>query len=244
MQVNIATLLIIAVVTMFFGYFFGLYEGRGQGYKKRKAEEPGDSPAEGEPQAEEAVAAPPVPATLRVDDPGLLRLKEADGQLLLELDGTRVVRDMLSFDQRKRLIELLTRLRPWVETRPAAPVSAVAQQPLTPPTPPQTAPLPPLPSVQPPVVPAAAPTPTTPAREAPAAPLTMVGQIDAILQERIQNTPLASRGIKLEEAPGGGVNVVVGLQKYAGVGEVQDPEVQAALRAAIAEWERKFTPGL
>jgi hypothetical protein len=48
----------------------------------------------------------------------------------------------------------------------------------------------------------------------------------------------------LEESPGGGVSVVVGINRYAGLGEVPDPDVQAAIRAAIAEWERKFTPGM
>jgi hypothetical protein len=37
--------------------------------------------------------------------------------------------------------------------------------------------------------------------------------------------------------------VYVGLKRYAGVGEVPDPAVQSAIRAAIAEWEKKFTPG-
>ncbi len=71
----------------------------------------------------------------------------------------------------------------------------------------------------------------------------MVGQIDAILQSRMIGTPLAGRGIRLVESAQGGAMVVVGLSRYAGVGEVPDPEVQAAIRAAIAEWERKYTPG-
>ena len=36
---------------------------------------------------------------------------------------------------------------------------------------------------------------------------------------------------------------MVGLTKYNGVGEVPDPQVQAMIRAAIAEWENKYTPG-
>ena len=74
------------------------------------------------------------------------------------------------------------------------------------------------------------------------APTTMVGQIDAILQSKISGTPLATRGIRLVESVQGGAMVVVGLQRYAGVGDVPDPEVQAVIRAAIAEWESKYTP--
>ncbi len=71
----------------------------------------------------------------------------------------------------------------------------------------------------------------------------MVGQIDAILQTKLIGTPLATRGIRLVESAQGGAMVVVGLNRYEGVGEVPEPEVQAVIRAAIAEWENKYTPG-
>ena len=71
----------------------------------------------------------------------------------------------------------------------------------------------------------------------------MVAQIDVILQARLIGTPLASRGIRLVESAEGGAMVMVGLTRYAGVGEVPDAEVQAAIRAAIKEWEEKYTPG-
>jgi hypothetical protein len=71
----------------------------------------------------------------------------------------------------------------------------------------------------------------------------MVGQIDAILQTRLIGTPLEDRGIQLVESAEGTVIVVVGKDRYAGVGEVPDPVVQAAIKAAISEWERRYTPG-
>ena len=71
----------------------------------------------------------------------------------------------------------------------------------------------------------------------------MVGQIDAILQNNLVGTPLAGRGIHLVESAQGGAMVVVGMNRYAGIGDVPDPEVQAAIRAAITEWENKYTPG-
>ncbi len=71
----------------------------------------------------------------------------------------------------------------------------------------------------------------------------MVGQIDAILQTNLIGTPLANRGIRLVELPEGGALVVVENDRYAGVGEVPDPQIQAAIRTAIAEWEKRYTPG-
>ncbi len=71
----------------------------------------------------------------------------------------------------------------------------------------------------------------------------MIGQIDAILQAKLVGTPLATRGVRLVESANGGAMVVVGLNRYAEVGDVPDPDVQAVIRAAIAEWENKYTPG-
>ena len=71
----------------------------------------------------------------------------------------------------------------------------------------------------------------------------MVVQIDTILQARLQGTPLSSLGIRLAESLNGGAIVFVGKQSYAGVADVPDPQVQAAIREAIAEWEKKYTPG-
>jgi hypothetical protein len=69
-------------------------------------------------------------------------------------------------------------------------------------------------------------------------------QIDAILQARLAGTPLEERGVFLTQSPEGGVIVYVGLTRYTSVDEVPDAEVKAAIRAAIAEWENKYTPGL
>ena len=38
--------------------------------------------------------------------------------------------------------------------------------------------------------------------------------------------------------------VWVGVDKYETVDDVPDEQVKAAIRAAIAEWENKYTPGL
>jgi hypothetical protein len=158
----------------------------------------------------------------------------------------------LTTDQRKRLIEMLSLIRPWLEAR-AAPVTSAPPQPFdstegkvaAPPAPSSTLKPTHLPPAQPAAASsAAAQKPTPKADDARPAALGIVGQIDSILQARLVGTPLEGRGIYLSNSPEGGVIVNVGLQKFNGIEEVPDPEIKAALRAAITEWENKYTPGL
>jgi hypothetical protein len=71
-----------------------------------------------------------------------------------------------------------------------------------------------------------------------------VSQIDAILQARLAGTPLEERGVFLSQSSEGGVIVFVGLTRYNAIDDVPDAEIKSAIRAAIAEWENKYTPGL
>ena len=236
----------VALLAMFFGYGFGLFEGRSQGYKKRRKEEVIEK--ENKPAAESQPPAPaPAPVIIQVDDPGLLRIKNEGGFLSLDLDGSRVDTSSLSADQRKRLIEMLTLMRPWLEGKPAvAPVvkpSPLQSQP-TPVEATRETPLPATTSTPPPIV--SSQKPASVAKEdRPLAPAgSIVTQIDSILQARIAGTPLDERGVFLAQSPEGGVMVYVGLTKYMGIDEVPDPEIKAAIRSAITEWENKFTPGL
>lgn len=246
------------IAGLVFVYVFGLFEGRGQGYKRRKAEEEQEK-KEQPPPSDPTPATSTKPETITVDDPGLLRIKNESGSFVLDLDGQRVNPITLSSDQRKRLIDMLNIMRPWLEGR--APVI----QPSAPPpsAPPATledrlstfggarpenrpAPPPPAPPPRPQPIQTSAPRPSTIAKEdRPAAPAnSIVGQIDAILQERLAGTNLSERGIFLTQSSEGGVNVYIGLTRYNGIDDVPDPEVKAAIRAAIAEWENKYTPGL
>jgi len=237
------------IAGLIFVYLFGLFEGRGQGYKRRRAEE--------EQEKKEQPA--PKPETVTVDDPGLLRIKNENGSPVLDLDGARANTSSLSAGQRKRLIEMLTVMRPWLEGKPAAapvppapPAGPTVQDRLSavsaPPPPkgqvqPQPRPVPVTPSAPPPAP--ATPPGTIAKEDRPAlAANSMIGQIDTILQSRLAGTPLEARGVFLAQSPEGGVNVYVGLTRYMGIDDVPDPEIKAVIRAAIAEWERKYTPGL
>lgn len=222
---------------LFFGYFFGLFEGRGQGYKKRQKEEA----QEKQPIPPPSPPAAPVeaPSAPRAETKLLALGQDADGHLQVELDGRRVDAAALTPEQRRRLVNLLVMMRPLVEggtvTPPSASTLSKAEG-LNAGAPSQPAPAAP-PSARP------QPTPIPPAAEPPAAATSIVAQINAILQGRIANTPLAERGIHLQESLRGGVLVFVGTNRYEGVDQVPDAEVQAAIRAAIAEWEQKQTPG-
>jgi len=235
------------IAAILFVYIFGIFEGRGQGRKRRITEE----------QEEKKNEPARLPETVKADDPGILRIKNESGVLSLDLDGTRVDVSSLSSNQRKRLIEVLNLIRPWLEAKPA---------PITPPqpaspssvesrldavsTPPQDKPTPIPPTASAPFSDSAQGKPATPATskkkddEAEAPPTSMVGQINEILQLRIANSPLASQGVALIESPSGGVSVYVGINKYEGIEDVPNEEVKVAIRAAIAEWEKKYTPGL
>lgn len=73
-------------------------------------------------------------------------------------------------------------------------------------------------------------TPLTPSRS-------IVQQVDDILQERLRNTPLNERGIRLTQDLRDGVVIWVGLERYVGLESVPYPEVTEAVRGAVKEWE-------
>ena len=172
-------------------------------------------------------------------DPGILRIKK---DKTIEMDGAQLA-GPLTPEKKKRLIEIVTYLRPWIEGGSAA--QAVA-----------TVPPPPL-QTQPSPVPAAAVNPTvTPVSFiAPGAPkkpknpeeefkkLSIVQQIDTVLQRRITGSTLEKTGVSLKESPQGGLEVHIGNDKYETLDDVPDGEIKTAIRAAIAEWETKYVPG-
>ncbi len=69
----------------------------------------------------------------------------------------------------------------------------------------------------------------------------IAAQVDEILQDKLENSPLADRAIRLMELPGKGMVVLVGLDQYDGVGSVPDPEIRDLLRECVAEWEKRVS---
>ncbi len=243
MEINPIALIAIGLAAMFFGYFFGLLEGRGQGAKKQKAED------DARVNIQTALP-PPNPPGTPVENRLLGISLDERYQPQLELDGKRVNALQLEPDQRQRLIELMLILRPWVESNAGQKLNSAPQPAPRPmagplssrlPQPAPTPAAPPIPASTP--IPTAAPVLVVPVPE-PQAPTSLVGQVNAILQSRLIGTPLEEMGIRLVESANGGALVFVGDKTYEGVGDVTDPVVQAAIRAAISEWEKRYTPGL
>lgn len=68
--------------------------------------------------------------------------------------------------------------------------------------------------------------------------LSIVEQIDEILQELLVKSGNSQRGIRLVEDPRGGVIVWVGIEKFDGIDSVSDDEVKKIIRSAVEKWER------
>ncbi|MBM3126552.1 MAG: hypothetical protein FJZ87_16030 [Chloroflexi bacterium] len=168
-------------------------------------------------------------------DPGLLRLRNVEGIHQLEVNGESLDVMAVSADQRKRLIELLTIIRPWLEAgSPSAPAPKPAEEVRAGSTPAF-------------VQRSAAAALTAASAAAAVEPrdlqsMSIVAQIDAILQKYLVGTPLMEKAIRLVEGSLGGVEVYVGPEKFSSVDEVPDVKIRAAIRAAVSEWETKLTP--
>lgn len=71
----------------------------------------------------------------------------------------------------------------------------------------------------------------------------LAAQIDAILQEKLEESTLSARGIRLQEHPQHGLIVQVGLNRYNSIDEVPEKEIRDFIRAAIGEWEKQAGAG-
>lgn len=223
------TSIIVALVALIIGWVIGFFDSNMRTAQKIKAAEQQAqikldeaekkiAQAEQKLTQEARVAAAPVTA----DDPGLLRLKRTSGRYALEVDG-HVMPPVLPAEKKKRLIELLSYIRPWLENSQPdvpAPVQAAPKD----------------------VVVPISPQPKSAAvDEKPFSGLSMIGQIDTILQARLVKTKFAKSGIRMQDSIHGGVQVYVGLQKFDAIDDVPDPEIKAEIRAAVAEWERRYS---
>jgi len=227
------------LIGMVIGWLIGFFDSNGRSAKKIQASEAQAEAAIAEANskislAEQRIASANRSSQNTQDDPGLLRLKTGSGgRITVEMDGAIIV-PPLQYDKRRRLIELVSVFRSYLET------GQLSQASIQPSASTQTPPgLAATQSVASQPLPVAAPKPEA---EKITSTLSIVGQIDTVLQKRLMNSPLFKRGIRLQDSIRGGVDVYIGSQKYGTIDDVPDEDVKSEIRAAIAEWETRFTP--
>lgn len=238
------TSLIVGIIALLIGWAIGFFDSNNRSKKLiTQAEQKAQSAIRDAKVAAERAASAQVnlqSASSASVGTTVLRLSlDAERGAKLEMDGAPVDTQNISEPTRKRLIALISAMRPWVEGKASVGATRL-----------EVAPAAPMTYVPPPVVAEIQPISVMaslssvagvgPKKDKPAASMSMVQQIDEVLQARLARGPLAGRGIKLTESPDGGVRVMVGLQKFDGVGDVTDVEIQNEIRAAIAEWEKKY----
>ena len=69
--------------------------------------------------------------------------------------------------------------------------------------------------------------------------MSIVEQIDEILQEMLTASATENRAIRLIEEPNQGVSVWIGLTRYHSIDEVEDPDALQIIQAAVSEWEKR-----
>ena len=67
-------------------------------------------------------------------------------------------------------------------------------------------------------------------------PTSMIEQINAILQEKINSSGRSHLGVRLLESPSGAARVLIGVQSY-DLADVPDEEVRQLIQEAVAIWE-------
>ena len=70
--------------------------------------------------------------------------------------------------------------------------------------------------------------------------LDLAGEIGEIVEEMQVRVPsLAGRSVRIQNAPGGGIQFAIDGIVYPDVDSIPDLDVQALIRAATQEWERR-----
>ena len=67
--------------------------------------------------------------------------------------------------------------------------------------------------------------------------LSILAQVDEILQSKLEGIHLDDQGIRLVEGPDQGMVIEVGLNRYTEIDAVPDERVRQLIRLSVAEWE-------
>ncbi len=219
MEFNLTTLGILVAVWVV-GYLLGLLEAAiKNGDKQEKKDDDVVLNEDGEEVEIDALASDLEPEILAI-------YERISGALKLRLDGEIIeYKSDITAEQRGRLLNLVVSLRPWLDgtkvEAPLAPLPAGAKIPTTPPDK----------EVEVSEV----------AQQMEYANLSMVEQIDRVLQGKLDGHPLEQRGIQLRASVSGGLLFQIGLVEYEWIEDIPDQPIQEIIREAIAEWEENAT---
>jgi hypothetical protein len=67
--------------------------------------------------------------------------------------------------------------------------------------------------------------------------LSVINEIDKILQKMLADSPLSERGIHLMENQNQEIRIWVGLESYDMIEDIPDADVRAIINSAVKEWE-------
>ena len=226
------------------GYGLGLLEAKIKNNSKDRREEAKLSPIiDTEVNKEFPQSSPP---SSPYETEILTVFERISGALKVRIDGETVeYKSDLDVEKRARLLNIVIAMRPWLEksatekSTSVAPVTSAPPKEVSPPTP--------LPTTLPPTPTEPAPNPElvidTRLEEITTSKLTMVEQIDRILQKKLDSSPLKAQGIHLRTALSGGLLIKIGLREYEWIDDIPEQPIQEVIRASIAEWEKNATPG-
>lgn len=67
--------------------------------------------------------------------------------------------------------------------------------------------------------------------------LSVIEEIDKILQKKLEESPLGEKGIQLMENQNQEIRIWVGLNSYNAIEEVPNPEIRALIIESVEDWE-------
>ncbi len=203
------------------GMALGWFVGKREGEKKRR--EP--LPRRPVVASDDARA---TPATSRLG----LFLHHVGDDLEVFLDGVAYQKyATMPADSRRRLLDYLAKIRDWMQVgavQSEAKETAAAAMPAARPTP-----------REPIGTPEAPPSPRRMRTKRPApAPPNIARQIDEIVQE-LRAEAQITQAVRIVSGLSGGVNILVGLERYEYIDDIPDDEVRALVKRAVKIWESR-----
>ena len=178
----------------------------------------------------------------------LLWHDQKDENLIVDLDGSTFINaSEMNSDQRARLETCFGQLKRFLGVQDATPsvkpAPAQAEKPtlttVKPQSPVRTTPAIPVEEII--VIPPVVDNKKKSKKPVPVLikPLSVVGEIDEILQDMILKTPFYDRGLKLVETASHGISVWIDTDRYETIEAVPDPAIQEVIRVVVKKWEDK-----